>query len=489
MRLRGFGRTWWVFLLLLARSGAVATGQGSGPTLPPGGDEPLPRLEVGGPTGLVTALAFSPDGNSLYEAGWDKVVRVWRRDAGSGAFGLDPRATYRVPIGPGTDGAINALALSPDGTWLAVAGNGIVRGGAGFRRPGLMVPAAARTDAMRADQGLIFIFNTRSEPRSVRLLRGHLGPVLSLEFVPGPAGQAPRLVSAARERDDLGVVRLWDVERGGLLDQGSIPLDPNASSSQTRPGLAAWPTGPGPSQLRVAIAWGDGQLRLWDVERDRGRPTAVGDGRFNNTVASFGGSSPLTGSLRDAQGRLTLWQRVAGAGEMPLADAGRPIALAPPGDAPEAPRALALAPSRPGGSLDLAAVVVLRAPGRVPGQGEAGLRLIDLNAGSWGIARARVDLWPVDLKQPTLPVLAVDPTGRSLAVSGNDEREVWVFALADILRGQPAPRPQRLRGAGEIIRRVGFVRSGPNLGLRLTGAAEDLILDPARSRLSADRAG
>jgi hypothetical protein len=130
-------------------------------------------------------------------------VRVWRRGAGSDGFSLDLRATYRVPIGPGTGGAINALALSADGTWLAVAGNQIVRGGAGFRRPGLMVEW---TDAMREDQGLIFVFNTRSEPRSVRLLRGHRGPVLSMSFVPARGDEPPTLVPAAREGDALGVI-------------------------------------------------------------------------------------------------------------------------------------------------------------------------------------------------------------------------------------------------------------------------------------------
>ena len=110
MRIRYLGRSCPVLLLLLARLGASAAGQGPISILPPGDDAPLPRLEVGGPTSLVTALAYSPDGNTLYEAGWDKVVRVWRRGGRSGAFVLDPPATYRVPIGPGPDGAINALA-------------------------------------------------------------------------------------------------------------------------------------------------------------------------------------------------------------------------------------------------------------------------------------------------------------------------------------------------------------------------------------------
>src|SRR6516165_2561466 len=72
----------------------------------PGDKNPLLRVEAGGPTSLVTALAFSPDGQTLYAGGWDKVVRVWARDARTGTW--EDRPAFRVPLGPGADGKINA---------------------------------------------------------------------------------------------------------------------------------------------------------------------------------------------------------------------------------------------------------------------------------------------------------------------------------------------------------------------------------------------
>ena len=449
---------------LLPWLGASAAGQG--PLPPRVDDAPLPRLELGGPASLVTSLAFSPDGETLYEGGWDKVVRVWRRDPRSGAFALDPRATYRVPIGPATDGAINALALSPDGRWLAVAGNGIARGAAGFRQLGLIVPAAARNEAMREDQGLIHVFDTRSEPRSARALRGHRGPVLALAFAPSAEGRTPRLVSAARETDALGVVRLWDVEKAAEIDRASFALDPKDIGSLTRPGLATAGQGP----LRVAIAWGDAKLRLWD---GGDRLSDVPDGRFNNSVALAEGIGPLTGSLAG----LTLWP------------SKRAIPLAAPDGAAEAPRTLALARSRPGGPLDLVAVVAMRAllKAGAPEQIEMSLRLKDVNAQALGTTRARAALWRLALLHPILPVLAVDPTGRSLALAGNADQEVHIYPIADLLAGRAAP--QRLRGAGTTMKQVGFVWNGTNWGLGLTDATGELVFDPAKSRLSADKAG
>src|SRR5947209_1232908 len=82
-------------LLVLSAAPIFAQGPAGDPappgTPPPGAGDanPLPVVDAGGPTAAVTALAFSPDGRALYSAGYDKVVRVWRRDGNSPAFRPD----------------------------------------------------------------------------------------------------------------------------------------------------------------------------------------------------------------------------------------------------------------------------------------------------------------------------------------------------------------------------------------------------------------
>src|SRR5262249_55976741 len=124
---------------LVAILALVGTAPSQGPVAPPGGGEPILRLDAG-PRARVTALAFSPDVETLHVGGYDKIVRTWQFDRKEGAFRRVPEATYRVPLGPGHQGDINAIAVSADGKWLAVAGHGRARQVAGHARPGIVVP-------------------------------------------------------------------------------------------------------------------------------------------------------------------------------------------------------------------------------------------------------------------------------------------------------------------------------------------------------------
>ena len=443
------------------------TAKAQGPAIPPGDKEPVLRLEAGGPTAFVTALTFSPDGKRLYGAGFDKVVRVWTLNEDTGRFVLD-RAAYRIPIGPGINGTVNTIALSPDERWLAVGGQGIVRGTAGFRRPGLILPKTGGfTEEMWLDQGTIYIFDTQN--RSVRPLRGHMGPVWSLRFAPRLAGKPQLLVSAGRDRDMesvsyKGSVRVWNVEEGTkLAERTDMP-----NSTGTRPGLAVFHTGKRPEQLRVGIAWEDGTLRVWDVA-DNDIATAPdglngkNKGKYNNTAALIPNTEDIITLTRQFGADMQMRRWNVG-GNAPKETNLKNVTLDK--NCFFFPRALTLVSSKANGNPDFAAMVLLW----FEKKGDDYLRdyylyLRDLDADNFGTYRAYVKLWAGG--QGQLPAIASSPNGKHIAVAGNNTNTIRVYAIADILRKKANAEPQVLSSVGKTFRFSAFVRKGQTRGLLL----------------------
>src|SRR5262249_47925650 len=98
-------------------------------------------------------------------------------------------------------------------------------------------------------------------------------------------------------------------------------------------------------------------------------------------------------------------------------------------------------------------------------------------------------------------VLAAAPDGKHLAVAGNDEHDIAVFAIQDLLKKKPEPW-QTIHSSGAAVRCVSFVRRGDNLGLLLSekgvkapGAIPraprdgDMIFDPTRRDLTPYKPG
>src|SRR3954468_17584958 len=112
-------------LSVLVVLGLTAAAAAQERALPPPSRTPVLRLDDGSPHAPVTALAFAPDGSTLYVGGDDKQVRKYDFDPVKGKFAA--AGSIRVPIGPGTAGVVNALAVSPDGKWVAAAGRAPIR--------------------------------------------------------------------------------------------------------------------------------------------------------------------------------------------------------------------------------------------------------------------------------------------------------------------------------------------------------------------------
>ena len=83
-------------------------------------DEPEIRARTGGRLGACDVVRFSPDGQTLFAVGEDKVVHRWA----VGPARLTPQAALYWNTFRERRGSIYALAVSPDGTTAAVGGLG-----------------------------------------------------------------------------------------------------------------------------------------------------------------------------------------------------------------------------------------------------------------------------------------------------------------------------------------------------------------------------
>jgi WD40 repeat protein len=238
--------------------------------------------------GAVQALALSPDGRILASAG-DEVVRLW-----------DPASGRSLTTLAGHTDSVRALALSPDGRLLASAGHDqavhlwdtalgcplVTLNGHTAGVNALAFSPGGHTLASAGDDHVVRLWDPASG-RTLAMLEDHTGPVNALAFSPDG-----RILASA---GDDPVVRLWDPASGHLLATLTATEGVNA--------LAFSPDG-----RAFASVGDDGAVRLWDPASGRSLATLEGhtdpvralafspDGR---TLASVGEDEVLR--LWDAQ--------------------------------------------------------------------------------------------------------------------------------------------------------------------------------------------
>jgi WD40 repeat protein len=432
---------------------------------------PILRLNPRGSQARSAAVAFSPDGRTLYAAGGDKVVHVWHlgQTADDAYHDRPPRflpvpeRTLRIPVGPGLWGTINALAVSADGKWLVVGGWGWAegRGVAGFRDTGLIWPDSAFFPETLGDIGTLFLFDLTTG-RATHL-RGHLGPVVALAFADGTE---PAVISIGIEQPPggavKGVVRAWDVATGKERGRTVLPKEPG---ERYAPSLVAWKLPDGGT--RAAFTWADGWVRLWDV----GQRPAGFDATLSMVCLRRPGSDELFyGEFAAGENRLT--RRLILPDRRHWRASAEPIRF----DAQSAPVAAAFVSSRVQRPADYLAIAVAEATSAGP------IYRLELRRTDDGRRVAN----PIPLAFTGTPALAASSTGK-LVASSEPDGALLLFDVSRWLAGEV--QPERLRGQGESVRRASWVHRDEKIGIHFRDGDRQWLLDLSVGEVVSDAAG
>ena len=218
--------------------------------------------------GMISDIAFSPNGKWIAISNWDKVLKVWNIQRGVSIAQIE-LADFR-----------DSFTFSPDNRWLAISNRDT--GNVEFREPetgkivstligetekgGAFMPiafspdtqllASTSRDDANNDAESIIVWDVESGER-VASLTGHTGYIYRLCF--SPCG---RFLASGGEED--GTVRVWNVESwqkiNAYIGYGKSDMIPSYSPEGV---------------LRVAVAsYDDDTVTVWDMENNEKLYTA-----------------------------------------------------------------------------------------------------------------------------------------------------------------------------------------------------------------------
>jgi WD40 repeat protein len=364
-------------------------------------EEPWLRIDSGGHTAAVRALAFTSDSSRLLSGGLDKNVEVWNMAALRDLRRVFLRErTIRWQVARGMRGSIYALATAPDAPLVAIGGYGAM-----------------------GSLGEIVLVNP-VDGKLIKVLEGHRQTICSLAFSPDGKWLA--------SMDTAGETRLWnrgDWSSRMLYEQDAktfgtetaaviakqIKLRPLAFRDDNHVVVPAFVSRPGESRLRWQLVEINPRDSMDFHTLDTvhyGAVTALAASRDGKWLASA-----------DAEGKLYLYDRAGG---------GPPRTLA-------TDRGVSSLCFSPDGHSLVAGTLV---------------------GGSDG--KGQVQVWNTDgtiARRVALPdhvyACAISPDGNRLAYSGGEQGQVFVESVGGDVK------PAILQGTGRRIGKVAFAVEQP----------------------------
>jgi WD40 repeat protein len=366
-------------------------------------EKPILQLDTGGHMAIIKGLTFTPNGEQLVSASDDKVIRVW--DVATGKT----LRTIRGEIAPGDAGKIFAMALSPDGKWLAAGGYA-----------GTFTGSKPREDE---EAHKIRLYDFASGELKA-LLKGHENVVFSLAFSP----DGTRLISGSADKTAI----IWGVSPVTAPGDGAKAAPTILMPLHRLQGHTAqiYAVGFSPDGARAVTGAYDNDLRLWhDAD---GQEIAVMKGHADK-VRSVAVAPDGTIASGDASGEIRLWNGETGAFLRTLAQQRRGV-----------------------GSLSFSPDGRTLLSGFGAGSGVYGCHVWDIGTGHERATYGEHD--------NTVFATTINRDGR-WAATGNFHGEIHIWDLrTGKRRAAPDSTPLTLSGTGKPAWAAGFSADGKAIG-------------------------